>query len=187
MLTLHLPKTKFKVEVLARRGRLLLRDASGRVEFALAAENLAEMLRQLADQIDAVASESARVFSQNRRASNWDWLTPKMVIEYFENSDVLRLHAADVRKVLQEQVSETDQLSEDIAAVMPHAHELIEDGKLVYGGQSKIARILGITNGGSHRARILAVADYLESSTSTSTTSTGRRSGSEEDFGPMAA
>jgi len=53
-----------------------------------------------------------------------------------------------------------DQLDLDLEMVA--GQELLdEDGKPIYGAQSRVAEALGITNGGSHRKRIKAVLEAL--------------------------
>jgi hypothetical protein len=179
VLLLRLPKVEILVEVTVERGQLRVSDASGRITFALDARDLPGKLRELAAQLESAEPDPdpARPFAWNRQAQTWGWLTPKMVVEYFENSPVLSVHAADVRAVLAAQIDSGDQLDADVQACLPHLPELVQEGKLVYGAQSRIARILGLTNGGGHRGRILAVAGRLESSTSTSTTSSTAKNG----------
>lgn len=57
-----------------------------------------------------------------------------------------------------------DQLGLDLEIIKPIVEELLdEDGQLVWGGQSRIAEELGITNGGTtNRQRILAVVEELQ-------------------------
>lgn len=213
-LTLHLPKldAAVNVEVCTRTGRLLVHNADYSIDFAMSGadddRSLSAQLRAWAALIDEQVSNhrfppglppaGGRVVGERSRGlmDDWQWLTPQMVIDYFEQSEVLKAHAADVRTVLAPMIdgdAQADaQLARDVAACEPYRTELIEAGELVYGGQSQIARILGITNGGSHRQRILAVAAALrpgsESSTVTSTsTSTAGRSWVEPDSRQMAA
>jgi hypothetical protein len=98
-------------------------------------------------------------------------LTPAQVIAYFEQSPILSSIAADVRAVLEPLVTEAegpvDQLSLDLAACRPHTDLILNyDGSLRWGAQSRIAEILGIKNAGqNNRERILAVANAIENST----------------------
>jgi hypothetical protein len=57
--------------------------------------------------------------------------------------------------------SHPSRLDQDLAEVMPIAAELVQDEELVWGAQSRIAQRLGVTNAGSHRKRIKAVAQAL--------------------------
>ena len=194
-LVLNLPKTNAAVSVEVHAGRLLVHNADYSIDFAMSGaddgRSLSAQLRAWAALIDeqTPAPVSAPVSERRSRwaLDNWQWLTPQMVIDYFEQSEVLKVHAAVVRAVLGPMVdadAQADaQLARDVAACEPYRAELIEAGELVYGGQSQIARILGITNGGSHRQRILAVAEELTSST----TSTTGRSLVEADSAQMAA
>lgn len=194
-LTLHLPKGEASVSVVVDAGRLLVHNADYSIDFGLSApvsaQSLGAQLRAWAAQLDDWTHKRASAAVSRPRShwaiENWDWLTPQMVIDYFEQSEVLSVHAAEVRAVLTPMLDGNEQaeaqLAKDVAACAPYVDELLEGGELVYGGQSRIARILGLTNGGSHRQRILAVADELVSST----TSTTARRWVEVDSGPIAA
>jgi len=188
-LLLHLPQGERAVNAVAQAGRLLVRGNADypAIEFSLSGEGLSAQLRAWAAQLDEQVSAAVSRPRSLRAVDDWQWLTTQMVIDYFEQSEVLSVHAADVRSVLTPMVDADEQaeaqLAKDLAACAPYRAELIEGGELVYGGQSRIARILGVTNGGSHRQRILAVADELVSST----TSTTGRSRGEADFEPIAA
>jgi hypothetical protein len=97
-------------------------------------------------------------------APNWDWLTPEMVIEYFNQSNVLRAMADDVRQVLKYQIleSELPQLARDLADVRAADHPDLfkKNGK---PNQTVIADILRIPNGGSSNyKRIQEVSTSLE-------------------------
>lgn len=102
---------------------------------------------------------------------DWNWLTPQMVINYFNRSTVLSPMAKDVNDALNPLVGldqPTGQLAQDLAAVTPYLSEVMDNGRVKYGGQSIIARLLGVPNAGYHRQnRVLPVVEALESSTST--------------------
>ncbi len=102
---------------------------------------------------------------------DWNWLTPQMVINYFSRSAVLSPMFEDVNDALKPLVGldqPTGQLAQDLAAVAPYLSEIMENGKVRYGGQAVIARLLGVPNAGYHRQnRVLPVVESLESSTST--------------------
>lgn len=107
-------------------------------------------------------------------ASNWDWLTPQAVIEYFRQSPVLAHMANDVLAALADEIAaegleEPSQLARDLAALRPHASDLVdEDGEAVYGAQSEAGRILGVPNAGNYRQRILTALEALEADSTTS-------------------
>lgn len=66
-------------------------------------------------------------------------------------------------------------LTADLAAVADIADELLDDdGAPVYGAQSRVADALGVTNGGAHRKRILAVLAEIGSSTTTTAENAGQ-------------
>lgn len=175
---IHLPKGHHYVRLSAHDEQLVVSSDDGLITFALSGRSLAEQLRSLADHLEGSddwgddwdpAPVSAMSGPPRRRQypprSTWDDLTPQAVIEYFEQSPVLRVHAADVRAVLEPLVDPAervdDQLVQDVAVCARYRDELVAGGELVYGAQSRIADLLGITNGGGHRRRILAVARVL--------------------------
>lgn len=100
---------------------------------------------------------------------DWNWLTPQAVIDYYRGSVVLSPMFDDVNEALKPLVGlgkPTGQLAQDLAAVEPYLSEIMENGKVRYGGQSIIARLLGVPNAGYHRQnRVLPVVESLESST----------------------
>lgn len=100
---------------------------------------------------------------------DWNWLTPQMVINYFRRSAVLSPMFDDVNDALKTLVGleqPASQLAQDLAAVAPYLSEIMDNGKVRYGGQAVIARLLGVPNAGYHRQnRVLPVVEALESST----------------------
>lgn len=181
---LHLPGRKpIPVRMAMDHDRLLVSDG-GQIHFALSGP-LAGLLIPDPDPViedaetaSCFAPPAARV---NPRAGGWEWLTPRMVIDHFRNSPVLRAHADDVEAVLAEKVLESeglasappDRLSQDLALVLAAG----EDGLFKPDGsanQSEIARRLNIANAGGYRARILAVAEALEGDRGASTTTNAR-------------
>jgi hypothetical protein len=111
----------------------------------------------------------------NPGATDWDWLTPEMVIAYVEQSPMLHPVAADVRaalgktwpaagKAISPRVP--SQLELDLSTIRPYLDKITAGGKI---NKSEIARGLGLPTGGSGWSRVQAVAGALSSSSSTST------------------
>lgn len=80
---------------------------------------------------------------------DWNWLTPQMVINHFRRSPVLNCMADDVSAALKplvglEESQLISQLDQDLETITPHLPNLLDSsGKVKYGGQSLIARLLG--------------------------------------------
>lgn len=125
-------------------------------------------LRQAADQLEKrlFLDEHKRRVQRAEIAKNWDWLTPERVIEYFEQSPVLRPHADDVRAVLKNNTYiRPSQLEQDLETIRRAGID--QNEKIT---KSAIARALGISAGGSANwARISAITNYLSSSSSNDT------------------
>lgn len=123
-------------------------------------------LRQAADDLEKrlFLSEHKRRVRRSELASNWDWLTPERVLEYFEQSPVLRAHLEDVKAALKHSTytQPVSQLDQDMATIRPHLATIMLTGK---PNKSEIARAIGITAGGSSNwARVSALAKELSSS-----------------------
>lgn len=71
------------------------------------------------------------------------------------------------------------QLERDLAAVAPYLDNIIQDGRFVYGYQSRIAEALNVPNEGSYRRRIKNVAAILAKQPDP--TSTTSKTNPEED------
>lgn len=184
VLSLHLPdRAPVRVRAFIRDGRLTVTNGAA-IWFQLSGPlgDLVQPDAAPAQQLDAPVQQPAVASAGlvpattdrlNPRAAGWEWLTPQMVIDWFKTRPALRAHAADVEQVLAPLVLDQDSdaadpLDQDLAAV---AHlELVQDGQLVYGAQARIAEALGIPNAGSHRKRVLAVAELLLLAKSTTTT-----------------
>lgn len=139
---------------------------------------LRRLFLNLANQLNTTTPAGQRKFEQRQRlnpdATDWDWLTPAMVVAYFEQSDVLRPHAADVRDALrylvtpaQEQAAQAEAqantLGDDLELIRQHyaIEELIdEDGTPAWGAQTRIAEALGISNAGASNRRRIKAALY---------------------------
>jgi len=104
-------------------------------------------------------------------APNWDWLTPQMVIEYFQKSPVLHYITDDVKAALGPLIgmatAETitpSQIDLDLETVRPHLDRIITNGKV---NKSEIARVLGIKPSGPVSwARLTEIAEIISSSSS---------------------
>jgi len=101
-----------------------------------------------------------------------DWITPQMVIQYFEQSPILQEIAPDVRAVLsglitggESQTGPAPQLTADLETIQSFfsfSDLFNPDGSPIRGIQSRIAEALGISNAGtSYRKRIMAVLEAL--------------------------
>lgn len=107
-------------------------------------------------------------------ASNVDVtkLSPADVAEYFRQSDDLHQHAADVEQLYADEIT-SDQASRDVEKVLIHCNpaDLVDDdGRPLWGAQTTIATVLGVTNAGSHRPRIQAVIATLSRRGNSTTT-----------------
>lgn len=148
--------------------------------------DMVDLLRDLLHQVETIQaggnplSESETKVAPPGRtrlapdAPRWDWLTPEMVIAYFEQSPVLRAVANDVRAALGKAWSTSVEamaprvpspLELDLETIRPHLDKITAGGKI---NKSEIARVLGLPTGGSGWGRVQAVAGVLSSS-STST------------------
>lgn len=106
-------------------------------------------------------------------APNWDWLSPEMVIKYFEQSPILAPIADDVKAALKGQLGlalpaanaapppppAKSQLDLDLETLQPHLDRIVRNGKV---NKSEIARALNLPVGGSGWARIVAIAEALK-------------------------
>lgn len=107
----------------------------------------------------------------NPNATSWEWLTPEMVISYFEQSPVVSGMVDDVRAALKSQIGLTapatepgepvkSQLETDLEAIAPHLEQIMRNGK---ANKSEIARRLNIAaSGHSNWSRLIAIAAALE-------------------------
>lgn len=107
---------------------------------------------------------------------DWNWLTPQMVINHFRRSPVLNCMADDVSAALKplvglEESQLISQLDQDLETITPHLPNLLDSsGKVKYGGQSLIARLLGGGNAGAFReSRVLPLVELIEATSTTST------------------
>lgn len=104
----------------------------------------------------------------NATLTNWDWLTPELVIEKFRNSPNLRPMLPDVEAVLRPMMTDPPAAPDDRAADVERVRallspdELFRDGKPVRGAQSKVARALGVQNAGGYRKRIQHVLQAMQ-------------------------
>ena len=99
-------------------------------------------------------------------------LTPADVVDHFRNSEALQPHVGDVEQLFADEIA-SDQASRDMEKVLIHCNpaDLIDDeGKPVWGAQTTIAAVLGITNAGSYRNRIAAVIANLSRRRNSTTT-----------------
>lgn len=104
--------------------------------------------------------------AQLQSIHDWDWLTPEMVIQYFEQSSVLRNVAGEVREVLSkilvappQAALAASQLDADLAIVQPYIEQVVSNGKV---NKSEIARLLKIKpSGPSNWTRITAIAEAI--------------------------
>ena len=123
-------------------------------------------LRLLADQLEAQTCRETKQLLQQRQARatlDYSSITPQMVIEYFEQSPILRAYAADVKTVLKYAAEETSitstQLQNDVALLKPRMAELIRaDGSI---NKSAAARVLGVSAGGAGWERVSVAAEAL--------------------------
>jgi len=100
--------------------------------------------------------------------TNWDWLTPELVIGKFRNSPNLRPMMTDVEAVLRPMMTDSTAAPDDHAADVERVREvlspddLFRDGKPLQGAQSNIAHVLGIQNAGGYRKRIQNVLQAMQ-------------------------
>lgn len=100
--------------------------------------------------------------------SNWDWLTPELVIEKFRKSPNLHPMLSDVEAVLRPMMTDPPAAPDDHAADVERVKaallpdDLFRDGKPVRGAQSKVARVLGVQNAGGYRKRIQSVLQAMQ-------------------------
>jgi hypothetical protein len=152
-------------------GYLSIHSDDHKLHVALAgnAAALVLVLRQAADELERkfFMSDHYRLTKQAEEAKDWKWLTPEMVIRYFELSPILKSMAADVREVLKplsSLVTVTTQLELDLETVKPHLKQIMPNGKV---NKSEIARVLNISPGGAKNwPRVNAVAEVISSSSS---------------------
>lgn len=93
-------------------------------------------------------------------------VTPLETIDKFHNSQTLQPHASDVESALQALISDVDRIKK----AMDPARLFDEDGQPVRGAQARIAKILGVTNAGAYRQRILDTLEALQNEHIKSTT-----------------
>lgn len=134
--------------------------------------NLYELAKQLRAALDYFEGRRGGGHHPAERGDGWDWLTPEMVIDKFRNSPNLRAMLPDVLAVLRPMAESAEQqpaggdgqLAADVLAVLKvhKVDNLMSDGKPVRGAQSRVAEALGISTGGAHRKRILAVLRALQ-------------------------
>jgi len=97
-----------------------------------------------------------------------DFITPRTVtpletIEKFKSSEVLGTLAGDVETALRGMVGDADQVRQAL-----DINDLFDSqGHPIRGAQSRIAEVLGITNAGAYRPRILKILKTLQSEYST--------------------
>ena len=103
---------------------------------------------------------------QLKTIRDWDWLTPEMVIKYFEKSPILRPVADDVKAVLSKAwptpeakaAPAPSQLDLDLQTILPHLDRIRPNGRII---KSEIARLLNLPTGGSQWGRVAAAAEAL--------------------------
>lgn len=162
-------------------GYLAIRSDDHKAHVALAgnAAALVIELRQAADALERklFLSDHRQTVIRAASARSWDWLTPEMVIKYFEQSPALRSCVEDVRAVLKPLMASTghyvgttqaatptapSQLELDLEAVRPHLGRIISNGKV---NKSEIGRILKIKPSGPIAwARLTEIAEIISSS-----------------------
>jgi hypothetical protein len=166
-------------------GYISIHSDDHRINIALAGNAAAVViaLRDAADELEKKLflrqhREQTRRRQAIQSARAWDWLTPEMVVRYFEQSPILAPVAADVRDVLSkvfitpaETAPAPSQLELDLETVQSRLDKILANGR---ANKSEIARALNITPGGSTNwPRVTAVAQALDLSSSSSS-SNGR-------------
>lgn len=135
-------------------------------------EELARQLRHIANSLEPKTVAKTRPRLQPTNAQGWAWLTPDVVIQYFEQSPMLSPYADDVRAALNQIEPPAEQLpppsggpggTTDADLLRPHVAELLnEAGQPIYGAQTKVADLLELPGtGGSYRRRILEALEAL--------------------------
>ena len=135
---------------------------------------LTKTLKSLVEKLEMTQANNAAVSPRlQANYSNWDWLTPQMVIEKFEQSPALQPHAADVKTALAGYIFNQPHYTSDVDRVLDYytIDKLIDrHGNPYRGAQAKIARALQIKNAGSYRERILGILGELQQRFNSTTT-----------------
>lgn len=172
-------KIPVKLQIFKHGGGIYLAFVGEGVHIPLAAnaEIIAAELRQALALIEQASATNDQGYINykpshpERNAPNWDWLTPEMVIKYFEQSPILAVIADDVRAILKKSWGTGDtaiapavpsQLELDLETIRPHLEKITAGGKI---NKSEIARVLGIkASGPSAWRRVTAIAQSISSS-----------------------
>lgn len=105
-------------------------------------------------------------------------ITPEQVIAYFEASDTLQPHAADVRAILEPLIGNrpASQAAQDAEQLRPLVEQLFVSGQPARGYTRRAAAVLfddENKTGGSYLTRIKAAMNILGSKLTTTTTPAG--------------
>lgn len=139
--------------VRCRRGYVQL----GAVAIGGPVDLLASVLRSLADDLEK--PQKPTVIPQ-RAYDRVLSMTPLDVVHYFEQSPILMAHAGDVRAaLLTDEMAQIDQLQQDVQAVINLDQPSLADISEVLTGSRQY--------GGATYKRVKAVAEALESTTTT--------------------
>lgn len=135
-------------------------------------EELARQLRHIANSLEPQTVAETRPRLQPTNTQSWAWLTPNVVIQYFEQSPVLSPYADNVRAALNQIEPLQAELpppsggpggTSDADLLRPHRAELLDEaGQPIYGAQTRVAELLKFPGtGGSYRRRILEALEAL--------------------------
>ena len=126
-------------------------------------QSLIHALRTMADELEGVSPPPQT--RPHPQASTWDWLTPRFVVDYLYNSSDPGLRELAPMVEAHFGTAPPDPIKQDVKTVLKQLdpHQLFElDGQPIWGAQKQIADALNISNGGSHRKRILPVLNTLK-------------------------
>lgn len=155
--------------VFTKWGYITIQAGEHFIQLAEERKQLARRLREFANLLDTVTV--ADVVKS---------ITPEEVIMYFENSPVLKVHAEDVRAVLEPMIraGRGSPLVADVEKLRPFMAELLDQaGRPRYGHTRKAAAILfddEAANGGANLKRIKAAVEKLSQEFTTTTGRTGQ-------------